>query len=726
MSEKAYSVQRSVRVGKFTLDERLCLKLVAVAITVALALAVIMLRFQRLDELPPGLYVDEGRDGVGALRVLRGEHAIFFPDIGHGREPSALYVLALTTSLFGRTLLAMHLPTALGSAGMVFATFWVGRLFFGRDEESVRDTTWRGLLIGGVAAGLMAVSLNQTILGRTAYNKTTHMPLLLCLCLGLLWWGWKERSWWRIGLAGACAGLLPYTYMAARFVPFLIAFFGLSFLLPLRSVSWEKVRAELPWAAAFVGVAGLVAAPLLVHFALHPEHFFLRSQNLWVFDPARSQGNPLGTFFLNVWEHLSVLGFRGDPSPRNNYAAQPMLNPWEAFFFWLGAVMAVLRWRRPTYRLLLLWFAIMIVPALLARTPFAPSTLRMMGAVPAVYLLAGVGVWEAYRFLSKRYFHKRELKPAIVVGVVVSALILAQGVGAYRTYFQKWAVEYDLYDIYDEDWVDLAAAMNAQPSTAGTVYLIPAIHSVLYNYESFKYLYTGATPVHFFDRTAPDLAQMLRYTLEALEDVSTVKVVEGKSTPDQVGEDNGRFAFLLSKYGSYQGSEEYPIFTIHNYSDIHLDRPWTFYETLEPLTVDYDGGITLQGTALGQGAEQMSSQHALELERGRPLWMALRWQITPGLGIDYAISLRLYDAAGERAYQEDAVLWNPVHRPTSSWSHEEAVDTTALLTFPADLPAGEYELRMVVYDFETLTPTVEIGVWEPELTLARLRLAEVQ
>ena len=139
-----------------------------------------------------------------------------------------------------------------------------------------------------------------------------------------------------------------------------------------------------------------------------------------------------------------------------------MLNPWEVFFFWLGAVMAVLRWRRPTYRLLLLWFAIMIVPALLARTPFAPSTLRMMGAVPAVYLLAGVGVWD---FLSKRYFHKHELKPAICRGLV-SALILAQGLA--RTYFQKWAVEYDGYNIYDVDWADLAETLNAQP---GTVYL---------------------------------------------------------------------------------------------------------------------------------------------------------------------------------------------------------------------------------------------------------------
>ena len=726
MSEKAYSVQRSVRVGKFTLDERLCLKLVAVAITVALALAVIMLRFQRLDELPPGLFSDEAKNGVGALRVLQGEHAIFFPNIGDGREPSVVYALAMSTLLFGRTLLATRLPTALGSAAMVFATFWIGRLFFGRDEESGRATPWRGLLIGGIGAGLMAVSISHTILGRTAYSKATFMPPLLCLSLGLLWWGWKERSWWRIGLAGACTGLLPYTYMSARIVPFLIVLFGLSFLLPLRSVSWEKVRAELPWAAAFVGVAGLVSAPLLVYFALHPEHFFLRSQKLWVFDPVHSQGSPLGAFVLNVWDHLLALGFRGDPHPRGNYAGQPILNPWQAFFFGLGAVMTVLRWRRSTYRLLLLWLTIMIVPSLLARSYASPTNIRMIGTAPAIYLLAGVGVWEAFRFLRERFSHKSEIWTATVVGVVITALILVQGVGTYRTYFQKWAVEYDLHDIYDEDWVDLAAAMNAQPSTAGTVYLIPAIHSVLYNYESFKYLYTGATPVYFFDRTAPDLAQMLGSTLEALEDVSTVKVVEGKSTPDQVGEDNGRFAFLLSKYGSYQGSEEYPIFTIHNYSDIHLDRPWTFYETPEPLTVDYDGGIALGGVALGQGEDQLSSRQALDLGRDRPLWMALQWQIAPGLDVDFAISLRLYNEEGARVYQEDSVLWNPRHFPTSYWSAEAPVETLALLAVPADLPYGDYELRVVVYDFETQVPTVQESVWEPELTLARLRLAEVQ
>ena len=61
---------------------------------------------------------------------------------------------------------------------------------------------------------------------------------------------------------------------------------------------------------------------------------------------------------------------------------------------------------------------------------------------------------------------------------------------------------------------------------------------------------------------------------------------------------------------------------------------------------------------------------------------------------------------------------------TSHWSAEELVDTMHLLVFPNDFPPREYELRLFVYDFETLKPTVEIGVWEAETVLARLRLEE--
>ena len=108
------------------------------------------------------------------------------------------------------------------------------------------------------------------------------------------------------------------------------------------------------------------------------------------------------------------------------------------------------------------------------------------------------------------------------------------------------------------------------------------------------------------------------------------------------------------------------------------------------------------------------------------MWVALQWQTAPGLDVDYSISLRLHDAAGGGVYQRDDVLWNEQAAPTSQWASEEAVDSIIYLEIPTNLQPGEYDLRFVVYDFETLKPTVELGVWEVEKTLARLRVGELE
>ena len=201
----------------------------------------------------------------------------FFPE-NRGREGLIVYAVAVATAFLGRTVLALRLPTALASAGTVFVVFWLGQLLFGRDEESGRATPWQGLLIGGVGAGLLAVSLVPTILGRTAF-RINFLPLLLSLCLALLWWGWRERNRGQVLLAGACAGLSLYTYMPARITPLLFLLFGMSFLLAFRSDASKRMRTELPWASLFVGAAALVAAPILVYFALHPDHLFSPQQS---------------------------------------------------------------------------------------------------------------------------------------------------------------------------------------------------------------------------------------------------------------------------------------------------------------------------------------------------------------------------------------------------------------------------------------------------------------
>ncbi len=725
--------------GKSRRIQRLCTGV----ILFGLAVAVVVLRLYRLAELPPGLFLDEGVHGVDALQVLQGKHAVFFRE-NTGREGLIVYAIALATSFLGRTILAIRLPTALASAGTVFVIFWLGQLLFGKDEESGQASPWRGLLIGAVGASLLAVSIGQTVIGRTAF-RGNFLPLLLSLTLALLWAGWMRRSWWRIALAGACAGALPYTYIPARFTPFLFLLFGLSFALPFRSVTRERVQAELPWAGAFVGVAGLVAAPILVHFALHPEDFFIRSSQIWVFHPVHSHGDPLAAFLGNVWDHLLVFGFHGDRSWRHNFAGQPMLNPWEAFFFWFGVGMALWRWQRPAYRLLLLWLGSLILPALLAREA-APNTLRMIGAAPAIYLLIAVGLWEAFQLLTSlsiwpwqnaswerrrdarhRFFQENNTKSAIAVGAMVGGLLLGQGMNTYRAYFQKWAAAPESLWEYEAEWMELLRVVNAQPPNPDIVYLIPdghrhqGLHEEFRSY-SFDFLYPGATPVYFFHTAMPNPVQKMQAALAAMENLSTVKVVDWNSNIHWTGDEGARLGILFGNYSRYLSSETYDYFQIHNYTDILLDRPWMLYEHLEPLTVLYDGGIALQGLALGQGAERLSSQQLLSLGPERVLWLALQWQTIAGLDIDYSISLRLYNAEGGWDYQRDIVIWKPDHKSTGLGEEAELFDTLVQLAFPSDVPPGDYELRMVVYNIETLTPTVQEGVWKPDVTLARLRL----
>ena len=718
-------------------NERFRLQLVTGVILLALGAIVVLLRLQGLAEIPPRLDADEAIHGLDALQVLQGEHAVFF-DANHGREGLVVYAIALSISILGRTELAIRLPMALISVGAVFVVFWLGRTLFGRDEESGQATPWRGLFVGGVGAGLLAVSLSQTMIGRMAM-RGNFLPFLMPLCMVLLWEGYRQRSWRRIALAGACAGLLPYTYIAARFTLLLLLFFGLSFLVTSDSVTRMRVRVDLlkryvPLTGIFVGVAGLVAAPMLIHFALHPEDFLTRGGELSIFDSDLSQGIPVREFLVNTWKHLLLFGFHGDQAWDRNIPGRPMLNLWEALFFGLGTGIAFWR-RRSAHRLLLIWLGALVLPAFLARDSTVPNTLRLIGAVPAIFLLTGVGIWEAFRFLSERFrnmqggmvrLHK-ENKSRIVfaAAILVAGLILVQGVTTYRIYFQKWAEHREVNNSYEAWLANWAWTLNALPSDAGTVYLIPGYsyaYQITHHY-TFRYLYHGAASARTIYMSAPDLAQQIESTLTAKEKVSTVRVLDWNSTNRWVRDDSRPVTFLLGKYGRYLGSDEHPDFQIHNYADISLERPWTFYEEIEPLTVLYDGGITLHGIALGQNEVQLSSRQPLNLGQERSLWGVLQWQAAPELNVDYAMSLRLYDRQEKLVHQADDIIWEPAdHVPSSKWPRDEKVDSLVQLEFPDELPPDEYELRLVVYNFETQVPTVEIGVWQPETTLARLRL----
>ena len=86
MTETIASTQGPADVAEPERVERLQFRLVVAGVLFVLALTVVMLRLQRLSELPPGLNCDEGADGVHALRVSHGEHVVYFP-LGIASQP---------------------------------------------------------------------------------------------------------------------------------------------------------------------------------------------------------------------------------------------------------------------------------------------------------------------------------------------------------------------------------------------------------------------------------------------------------------------------------------------------------------------------------------------------------------------------------------------------------------------------------------------------------------
>ena len=202
-----------------------------------------------------------------------------------------------------------------------------------------------------------------------------------------------------------------------------------------------------------------------------------------------------------------------------------------------------------------------------------------------------------------------------------------------------------------------------------------------------------------------------------------VRVVRWLSGLNWSGDATGRLPFLLGKYGSYQATEEYANYRILTYAAPALDLPWELYRQMESLAITYDGGISLQGAALGlHGGAQGSIHQPLAAPLGQPIWVVLDWRAQAAPKTAYRISLRLRDASGQVAYQLDDDLLNSDHKGSDFWQPGEAVESLHSLPIPATLAPGMYELMLVVYDNQTLTPTVQVGTWQPEMALARLEL----
>ncbi|MGD2145607.1 MAG: glycosyltransferase family 39 protein [Anaerolineae bacterium] len=357
------------------------------------------LRILLLSDLPPGLYHDEAFNGLDAVSLLQGKHAVFFP-ANQGREPFFIYLVAATVGALGRSPGAVRLAAAVCGALTVPATYAMARVWFNRR-------------VALLSAATLATMFWHVHLSRIGF-RAVALPLMSALMLFAGGWAYRSRRRGAWALTGILWGATFYTYLPARFTPAVVLAFGVYLV-------WSRDERALLGPALLFGLGALLAlVPLGVYAIDHWDIVMGRPGRVSVFNPLINGGDLWGTLGRHLLGTLGMFFVRGDSNPRHNLPGRPVFDPLMAAAMVLGVLAALTRARRreAAPALTLAWVGLMVVPTWLAED--APHFLRATGVLPPLAVLPGLGLASAADWLERRGW--RAGSYLVMAGVLVTSL----------------------------------------------------------------------------------------------------------------------------------------------------------------------------------------------------------------------------------------------------------------------------------------------------------------
>ncbi len=403
---------------------------IPLALFLAIFVTAVFLRFWNLGSWPPGLYRDEAFNGLDALDVLNGNLQIFYP-ANNGREPAYILLTAIAVTFFGQTAFAVRLTAAVVGALTTIPVFLLGK-------------SWFGGRAGLLAAAIWAITLWPVHLSRIGLRVILLAPLL-----ALTFWvgtrAYRRQTWWLWALSGLLYGAAFYTYLAARFTPFLLLALGLYLILTGRS---RRLWPGVLWFSAGTAVALL---PLIGLIIQQPELLLGRTGQVSILHPDVNNGDILVTLLRHTGQALGMFLWQGDTILRHNPVGRPVFDLFMAVPFLIGLVWCLRRWRRPPAAALLLWSLILLGPTILAAD--SPHFLRAAGVLPAVVFLPALGLnwlWNWPRLPQKT-------GPILVSVLLAGSLWLT--LRDYTTYARQPETGY----LFEQATSDLAAQINQEP-----------------------------------------------------------------------------------------------------------------------------------------------------------------------------------------------------------------------------------------------------------------------
>ena len=681
------------------------LELLIVLGLLALALGT---RLYALPQMPPGLHSDEAQNGLDALDILDGKHAVFF-ERNNGREPLFIYTQAALVALLGPTVLALRLPSVLFGTATVLATYWMLR-------EAFTGTKLCGRQVAFWTAIFLALSYWHISFSRVGY-RVIAMPFFTAVAFGWFWRAWRHLEagerfpWADLSLSGLFTGASLYTYIAGRVVPLLIMVVVLAGILGARqSVVMTRprtvqlqahLRRRAIHAVIVIGaVALMVFLPLGLYFVDHPGSFLKRSVEVSVFNTELTGTDPLRALAKSAIMTAGMFGVIADPTPRQNPAGRPLLDPVLGIWLLAGLAISVVNRRSLPHVFAVAWFLCFALPAVFSVADI-PNSLRALGMAPAVYLLPVIAMLTAAEHLARR------------VGSVAAWLplpfALFSGFLGPQAYFTAWERNQDILQFaFTSRQIDMIPTMKLH-QREDSIWLIPfyPVFALPDIQASFDYFSRGQSDMRYglVRATDNDAPADLRDITAGQRYADYLYFHGGGLTPD------GAYAtvdakrvtgFLLDKYARPVEKEDYDTFGFIRY-ELPEDRSFRIAGTMTPADLSFGDKLKLTGVSYGHTSTSLQEPaEALDehwVPSGHPAWVVLRWQAQAPIRSErLKASLFLADQAGHLAGQADDTIRSDHYLFEPVWQAGESSSSYHILpTIPA-IPPGHYALYLAVYD----------------------------
>ena len=647
--------QRSKHLLGLSPSKRTSVRLAIVTLTLVAGL----LRFPGLNHLPPGLYHDEAYNGLDALAIGQGHHAIFF-EANNGREPLHLYLMSLTVHLFGRTPTGVRAAAALLGTLLVPLTFLLAKEMF--DE---RVGLWAALLVTS-HPWLLCLS-------RTGF-RSVSLAVVSALGLTALWRGLKTRRQRWFVVAGALIGLTQYTYTSSRFVPIAL---GLGLLLARR-----RQQALGRYLVLLVVCMALVSLPLIAYALGHPVAFLARPNQISILNPNIHQGRLLSLIGEQILKHLGALFLAGDVNPRHNVPGKPILDPLASLLFAIGLAAGFASHAKSELVFMLGYVAAMLLPGVLATE--GPNFLRLSGVLPLILLPPALGadwLWRRLQALGRP-----------TATFLLAAAMVTVGVRNALMYYVYYTHDKTPFYQFEVPSAEIAAHVNRFLGPGYVRDDLPPLPQP-----------SGLTRSAY---VADELLRFSKTVTFLLQPSPHLHSLKEAPTAAYGGSVEGEERLLLLLPNSYQPYLD--LLPSGQQIKVHVgstmqgefpgDQPFLLYvafaATRPPDLVPvsrFEGGISLLDYRLGQP------------EPGT-LQVKLRWRADRDPERDYTVFVHLLQGDSLVSQHDGPPACG--YYPTSRWRAGDVI----VDTHPLDLPA----------DFEAIDSALLVGLYRPE-DLTRLR-----